>query len=61
MEQGDPNVSIKTPPKDIYKNWIRIQGPITYNSRRSKVHQERQESKTDRDESKSFIQEYREF
>lgn len=61
MERGDPDVSIETPPKDIYENWVGTQGPVTYNSRRSKVHQERQEAKSDRDESKSFMQEYREF
>lgn len=61
IDRQEPDVSIETPPEQMYRGWTGFNGPVTQTSRRSTQYQERQEPKAEREESKDFFAQYMEF
>lgn len=54
ISTNEPNVSVFRPPTSLYNFWKQAQGRISDTSKKSAA-------KADRDETKSFMQEYRDF
>lgn len=60
IARGDLGVSIERPPTEIYKSWQK-QGPCESISRRTKVYEERQNARAEREEGKDFMNQFMEF
>ena len=60
LARGDLGVSIERPPTEIYKSWQK-QGACESTSRRTKVYEERQNARAEREEGKDFMNQFMEF
>ncbi len=61
IANGEDGVTIERPPTSLYRFWTGSQGVVAQDSRRSVMHQERQDTRTDREEAKDFMGRFMRF